>query len=129
VNAAAEGKRYADVAFDVAAERVERFRAVFPGGGSGVPPTFLTAAEFSVFPTIVADADLDLDFSRVVHGDQGYEWSRQPRVGETLRASARIASIKQRGPLGFLTIETEVTDDAGERVALCRATMIERSEP
>jgi MaoC dehydratase-like protein len=129
VDAAAEGKRYPDVAFDVTAGRVERFRAVFPGGGSGVPPTFLTVAEFAVFPTIVSDPDLGLDFSRVIHGDQEYAWHRQPMVGERLVAQARIATIRQRGSLGFLTIETEVVDGAGEPVARCRATMIERGEP
>jgi hypothetical protein len=128
VNAAAEGKRYADVAFHLTADRVERFRAVFPDGGNWVPPTFLTVAEFTLLPTIVADPDLALDFSRVVHGDQEYEWQRHPRAGEALVARARIASIKQRGTLGFLTIETEVADEAGERVALCRSTMIERGE-
>jgi N-terminal half of MaoC dehydratase len=129
VNAAAEGKRYADVAFHVASDRVERFRALFPDGGSWVPPTFLTVAEFTLFPTIVADPDLALDFSRVVHGDQEYEWRRHPQVGEALIARARIASIKKRGALAFLTIETEVADEAGEPVAFCRATMIERGAP
>jgi hypothetical protein len=130
VNAAAEGKRYVDVAFHVTEDRVGRFRALFPDGGKRwVPPTFLTVAEFTVFPQIVADPDLALDFSRVIHGDQEYEWRRHPRIGEALVARARIASIRHRGALGFLTIETEVADEAGERVALCRATMIERSEP
>src|SRR2546426_561722 len=89
----------------------ERGRGPFPPGGNWVPPTFLTVAEFTLFPTIVADPDLALDFSRVVHGNQEYEWRRHPRVGEALVARARIASIKERGTLGFLTIETEVADE------------------
>jgi acyl dehydratase len=129
VNQGAEGKSYPQVSLAVTAERVAAFRDVFPDGGTWVPPTILTAAEFSVFPTIVSDPDLALDFSRVIHGEQEYEWRRPLRVGETLVARARIASIRQRGALGFLTIETEIADADGTRVALARATMIERTEP
>ena len=63
----------------------------------GVPPTFATVAEFAVFRQIVSDPELDLDFARVVHGDQEYEWHRPPAVGETLVVAARIAAIRERG--------------------------------
>jgi acyl dehydratase len=128
VNAAVEGKRYEEVPFVVDPDRVAAFRAVFPDGAGGVPPTFLTAAEFSLFPTIVADPELDLDFSRVLHGDEEYEWERPIVVGESLVARARIASIRRRGAIGFLTIETELVDGEGRRVARCRSTMIERGD-
>ena len=129
MNPAAEGKRYPVVPFVVDPERVERFRALFPDEAGGVPPTFLTAAEFSVFPTIVADPELGLDFSRVVHADEEYAWERPLRVGESLVASARIASIRHRAGIGFLTIETELVDAEGRSVARCRATMVERGDP
>jgi len=128
VNAAVEGKRYPEVAFVVDHARVEAFRAVFPDDAGGVPPTFLTVAEFSLFPTIVADPELDLDFSRVLHGDQEYGWERPIAVGESLVARARIASIRHRGAIGFLTIETEIVDREGRLVARCRSTMIERGD-
>ena len=120
---------YPAVPFVVDPARVAAFRAVFGEAREVVPPTFLTAAEFSVFPEIVTDPELGLDFGRVVHGDEEYGWSRQPRVGETLTVRARVAQIRQRGDLGFLTIETEIADEGGEPVAVCRATMIERGGP
>jgi hypothetical protein len=126
VNTAIEGKVYDDVAFEVTAERVAAFRDVFGESGDVVPPTFLTALEFAAFPAVIDDPELALDFRRVLHGDQEYEWMRQPRVGERLTARCRISSAKARGDLAFLTIETEVRDADGAIIAVCRATMIER---
>jgi acyl dehydratase len=126
VNPEAEGRAYPTARFVVDPERVEAFRAAVGGPPGVVPPTFLTLAEFAVFPQIVGDPELGLDYSRVLHGEQEYEWHRQPRPGETLEARARIAQLRRRGDLGFVTIETEIADEAGQRVALCRSTMIER---
>ena len=127
MNPAAQGKGYPPTAFEVSAERVAAFAAVLGAPADSVPPTFLAAVEFTVFPEVIDDPALDLDFSRVVHGEQEYEWRRPLRIGETISARPTIASIKQRGGLGFVTIETLVHDVDGELVAVCRSTMIERS--
>jgi acyl dehydratase len=126
MNPAAEGLTFPEVTFGAASERVAAFRAVF-GQEQGVPPTFLTAAEFSVLPTVVSDPRLDLDFSRVLHGSQEYEYERPVREGERLTIRARIASIRQRAGSGFVTIVMDVSDEAGKPVAVCRSTMIERA--
>jgi len=126
MNVAAEGKVYAEVPFHVDADRVRAFRAVFGERRDVVPPTFLTAAEFTVFPSIVSDPDIALDFTRIVHGEQEYELRRPLVVGEALALRPRISSARNKGGHGFLTIETEVRDASGEVVAVCRASMIER---
>jgi MaoC dehydratase-like protein len=128
VNTALEGKVYPDVVFDITADRVRAFRAVFGERRDVIPPTFLTVAEFTAFPAVIDDPELALDFTRVVHGDQEYAWRRQPRVGERLVARSRIASAKARGGTAFLTIETELLDAEQVTVAVCRATMIERAD-
>jgi len=127
MNAAAEGTVYPDVPFTVDPERVAAFRRVF-GVTEGVPPTFVTAAEFTVFPDVIGDPNLELDFSRVVHADQTYEFARPFRLGETVAVRPRIAQIRSKGGQSFLTIETTIVDDAGETVATARATMLERAE-
>lgn len=125
VDPAAEGTTYPEVVFEVTAERVRAFAAVF-GGGPGVPPTFPTAVEFAIFPQIIADPRLDLDFSRVVHGGQEYTFERPLRVGETLTVRARLDSVRIRGANGFLAIALELLDEHGSTVSRCRSTMIER---
>ena len=128
VNPSAEGTTYPEVNFDVTSERVKEFAGVF-GGGEGVPPTLLAAAEFTVMPMIIADPKLDMDFTRVVHGSQEYVYRRPPRVGETLIFRARLDSVRVRGRNGFLTIVMDVVDRSGSPVATCRSTMIERGDP
>ncbi len=128
VNPEAEGTVYPDVEFVVDAARVAAFRGVF-GQSEGVPPTFLTAAEFAAFPRVIDDPALGLDFTRVLHGGQEYELVRPLREGETLTVRPRIDSIRVRAGTGFLVIAMDVFDDAGEPVARTRSTMIERSAP
>lgn len=126
MNPAAEGTTYDPVSFEITEERVRAFRDLF-GGPPGVPPTILTTAEFSVFPQIIGDPDLALDFRRVVHGSQVYEYRRPLQVGETLTVEARIASIRQKGDNGFLTVEMTMKGADGAVAAIARSTMIERT--
>ena len=127
MNVALEGKVYPVTTFTVEPERVKLFRAAIGEQREIVPPTFATAAEFAVLPLIVGDPELGLDFTRVVHAEQEYEWRRPFRMGEALTVRSRIASIRQKAGNGFLTIETELLDRDGELVVLARATMIERA--
>ena len=127
MNAALEGKVYPDATFTVDEQRVALFRQAVGEAGPVVPPTFATVAEFAVMPFIVGDAELGLDFTRVVHAEQEYEWHRPFRMGEALTVRSRIASIRQKAGNGFLTIETEVRDQGGDLVVVARATMIERA--
>ena len=126
MNPALEGKAYPAVPFTVDPERVARFRATFGEERDIVPPTFATAAEWAVFPGIIADPVLGLDFSRAVHAQQEYEWHRPFVVGETLTARPRIALIREKGGHGFLTVETELIGADGAIVVVARATLIER---
>jgi acyl dehydratase len=126
MNAAAEGTVYPDVRFTVDPDRVAAFRAVF-GQRTGVPPTFVTAAEFAVFPQILSDPGLGLDFGRVVHGSQEYVYERPLIEGETLAVRARIDSIRTKGETGFLTVVMELRDADGGLVCTARSQMVERA--
>ncbi len=125
MNASVSGKTYPDAAFTVDPSRVEAFRSVFDER-SGVPVTFVTAAEFAVFPEVVGDPELGLDLSRVLHGSQEYAFQRALRIGETLTVRTRIDSIRELGGNGFLTIATDLIGADGETVCTARSTMIER---
>ncbi len=127
MDAAAAGKIYPDVPFTVDPERVRAFRAVFDEPG-GVPATFATAAEFTVIPGVVADPDLGLDFSRVLHGNQEYEFRRPLEEGETLVVRSRIDSIREMKGNAFLVLVTALVDPDGETVCTSRSTLIERAE-
>ena len=127
MNAEVAGKVYPDAPFTVDPSRVAAFRAVFDEP-RGVPPTFVTAAEFMVIPDVVADPELDLDFSRVLHGNQEYEFRRPLEEGETLVIRSRIESIREMGGNGFLVLVTDLVEPGGEAVCTARSTLIERAE-
>jgi hypothetical protein len=125
MNPDAVGTVYPEITFTVEPARVAAFREVFRQK-EGVPPTFPTVAEFTVFPSVIGDPNLGLDLRRVLHGNQEYSLARPLREGETLTVRTRLDSIRQRAGTGFLAIATEFVDDAGEIVATARSTMIER---
>lgn len=125
MNLAVEGKVYPPTIFEVTPERVAAFRAVF-GQSDGVPPTFATAAEFAAFPPLIDDPELGLDFSRVLHASQEYEYHRPLREGETLTVNLHIDSIKMKGGNGFLSVVMDLVDDDGVTACTARSTLIER---
>jgi hypothetical protein len=127
MNAAAAGKVYPEVAFSLDPARVAAFRDVFDQR-EGVPTTFVTVAEFTVIHELVADPELDLDFTRILHGSQEYEFRRPLREGESLSIRSKIESIRSLGGNTFLTLVTELIGPDGEGVCTGRLTLIERAE-
>jgi hypothetical protein len=126
MNSAAAGKTYPESSFTLDPARVESFRAVF-GEATGVPVTFATAAEFTVIPEVVADPEVGIDFTRVLHGGQEYSFERPLREGETLTIRSRIESIKEFGGNALLVLVTELVGADGHVVCTARSTLIERS--
>jgi hypothetical protein len=125
MNVEAEGTVYPDVPFEVDPVRVQAFRDIF-GLEEGVPPTFITVAEFAAYPQVIDDPNLGLDFSHVVHGSQEYAFTRPLREGETLAGRTRIESIKVMGRTSFLTVVMDFRGGSGDIVVTARSTMIER---
>jgi N-terminal half of MaoC dehydratase len=126
MNPAAAGKMYPATTFTVDPQRVTAFRKIFEGS-EGVPVTFVTTAEFSVMPQIVADPELALDFSRVLHGNQEYEFRRPLREGETFEVRCQLGSIRVLGGNAFLILVTELVEPGGDIVCIGRSTLIERA--
>jgi acyl dehydratase len=126
LNPELEGKAFPPIGFTVDPEHVARFAKAVGEDGSFVPPTFATTGEIAALAQVIADPELGLDFARVVHGEQEYEWRRPLRPGDELSARPRIASVRARGGHEFLTVETEMRDPQGELVVLARNTLIVR---
>ena len=126
MNPSAAGKTYPATTFTVDPQRVAAFRKIFEGP-EGVPVTFVTTAEFAVMPQIVADPELALDFSRVLHGNQEYEFRRPLQEGETLEVRCRLGSIRVLGGNAFLVLVTELVEPGGDVVCTARSTLVERA--
>ena len=91
------------------------------------PPTFLTVLNFR-FATEgpIADPELGLDYSLVVHGEQSFELHRPVRAGDVLTSVQTVTDIKDAGRNELIQTTTEITDADGERVATARSTIVSR---
>lgn len=127
MNVGSERKTYPAIRFEVREEHVRAFAHAIGDDGSFFPPTFVTAPEIRAgLAQVVEDADLGMDYARVVHGEQEYEWSRPVRVGDVLEVRSTIESIRAKGGHEFLTLRTELRDEAGELVVLARSSLVVR---
>lgn len=142
LNQGLKGKTYQELTFEVERDRVTQFALAvgendprFLEDGAARAEGFPEQLAFPTFPTVlgilvsaqaVTDPELGLDYSRVVHGEQAYEWKRPIVVGDVLKATPRIADIYTKGPNEFLVIEAEMTDADGEVVCISRGTLLSR---
>jgi acyl dehydratase len=142
LNQALKGKVYGEVSFPVVREQVlefadaigeddPMFRDLEAARAAGypeqlAPPTFVTKMQIMTSGQVVVDQDLGLDYSRVVHGEQEYEWVRPVLVGDVLTAFPRIADIFAKKSNEYLVIEAEIRDAGGTTVAVGRTTLISR---
>ena len=62
----------------------------------------------------------------VVHGEQEFVSQRPIRAGDRLLAVAKVASAEPKGRHELLTIETQVTTEAGDPVCTVRGTLLSR---
>ena len=90
------------------------------------PPTFLTVLAFRFAGSgPLADPELGLDYSLVVHGEQHFELHRAVVAGDILTAIDVVEQIRDVGRNELMTVVTEVTA-GGEPVATIRSTLVSR---
>jgi hypothetical protein len=117
------------VRFEIDSDRVADFaRAIGADPADGVPPTF--AAVYSLgatAPQLFGDDEAAVDFARLLHAEQEFEWLRHPRAGETVTSRGRIASDTSRRGMRFVSFETDTTDEQGSPVCRSRALFVIRA--
>ena len=92
------------------------------------PPTFPIVVTMAASRQIVDDPDLGIDYSRVVHGDQRFAYTRPVVAGDALVCVNSVDEITSRGGHDFITTRTEVSTDAGEPVVTVWSKLVQRGE-
>lgn len=98
------------------------------------PPTFTVTQIFPVPRERRAEElGAELDYGRVLHGEQEFIYKRLPVAGETLTGRMRIAKDvtkegKRGGKMRFVTYQTVFTDDGGDEVLTANYTLLETSK-
>ena len=142
------GRRYGPFRVTVCAERIRAFALAVAGGVPGyfgsahgephpycvdeeaarhsphgtlvAPPTFGVTFAMEPFALACSDPELGLDLLRLLHAEQEFEHGAPVRPGDELTTVGEIVEVRSRGPLDFMTVRTETSNQAGERVLVGR---------
>ena len=145
VNPNVEGKKYpATDPYLVGREKIREFAHavksvnpmnldVFAAQAAGytdiiAPPTFAVVIQERSLATVLADPEADIDFSRVVHGDQRFVHVRPILAGDELTSVLKVASVKSLGAHSMITFETEVFDIENQLVCTAISTLVVRGD-
>jgi acyl dehydratase len=92
------------------------------------PPTFPTVVTMAASRQIISDPGLGMDYSRVVHGDQRFRYTRPVVAGDALVCVNTVEEITRRGGHDFITTRTDVITEAGEPVVTAWSKLVQRGE-
>ncbi|NJC70113.1 MaoC family dehydratase [Planosporangium thailandense] len=92
------------------------------------PPTFPFVVTMKASEQIIADPALGIDYSRVVHGDQRFRYTRPVYAGDRLTCVCAVEDITSRGGHDFVTTRTEVSTEDGEPVVTVWSKLVVRGE-
>jgi acyl dehydratase len=143
VNPNVEGKKYpATEPYLVGREKIREFAHavkstnpvnldVFAAQAAGyvdlvAPTTFAVVIQERSLATVLSDPEADIDFSRVVHGDQRFVHVRPIVAGDELTSTLKVASVKSLGAHSMVTFETEIFDVNNELVSTAISTLVVR---
>lgn len=107
---------------DSEAARAEGFADVV------APPTFPVVIQEHTLNQLLSEPDANIDFSRVVHGDQRFRYSRPVVAGDELTAILEVTSVKTLGAHAMVTSESVMTDATGAHVVTAISTLVVRGD-
>jgi acyl dehydratase len=110
------------VALDPAAAEAAGFADVV------APPTFAVVVQDRTLAQLLADERAGIDFSRVVHGDQRFTYSRPIVAGDLLTARMTVTSVKTLGGNAMVTAESDIRDAGGAHVVTAVSTLVVRGD-
>ncbi|MEO7124184.1 MAG: MaoC family dehydratase N-terminal domain-containing protein [Lacisediminihabitans sp.] len=92
------------------------------------PPTFAIVVQEATLAQLLAEPDSGIDFTRVVHGDQRFSYSRPIVAGDELTATLTVASVKSLGGHSMVTAESTMVDATGAHVVTATSTLVVRGD-
>lgn len=101
---------------DVGAARARGYADVI------APPTFAVLIAQRSDAQLVADPEAGIDFSRVVHGEQGFAHHRPLTAGDEVTAVLHVDQVREAGGHAMVTTRSELSTVDGE--AVCTATSV-----
>ena len=110
------------LSLDVAAARAAGYSDLV------APPTFAVVVQELTLRQLLSEPDAGIDFSRVVHGDQRFTFTRPIVAGDELIATLTVASIKSLGGHSMVTAESSIVGADGVHVVTATSTLVVRGD-
>ena len=92
------------------------------------PPTFPIVVQERTLAQLLGDPEVGIDFTRVVHGDQRFTYSRPIVAGDELTATLTVTSVKSLGGHSMVTSESAIVDSSGAHVVTAISTLVVRGD-
>ena len=92
------------------------------------PPTFPVVVQEATLAQLLAEPDGGIDFTRVVHGEQRFTYSRPVVAGDELTATLSVTSVKTLGGNSMVTAESSIVDAGGAHVVTATSTLVVRGD-
>src|SRR3954470_23321486 len=90
------------------------------------PPTFAIVVTLEAANVVITDPDVDVDYSRVVHGEQRFIHHRPIRAGDRLVATTTIDAVRAMGGNDLLTTRADLATEDGEPVSTATSMLVAR---
>ncbi len=105
---------------DPAAARAAGYRDVI------APPTMAVRFAQQCSAAYVRDPEAGVDFSRVVHGEEGFVHHRPITAGDELTGTLTVDTIRQAGGHSMIATRCELVDQSGDPVCTETSTIVVR---
>ena len=92
------------------------------------PPTFPVVLQEKALQILLSDPEAGIDYSRIVHGDQRFDYSRPLVAGDELTTTLEVTKVQSLGGHTMVTSESRVLDAAGEHVVTATSTLVVRGD-
>ncbi len=92
------------------------------------PTTFPVVVQEATLAQLLAEPDAGIDFSRVVHGEQRFTYTRAIVAGDELTATLTVSSVKSLGGHNMVTADSDIVDADGKHVVTAISTLVVRGD-
>ena len=94
------------------------------------PPTFITVPTMWANMGAEVIRDMKIDYAKVLHGEESYEYYREIYPGDTLTGKMKIVGLETKsgktGDMDLVTIEKVFTNQRNEPVLKATTVIVER---
>ena len=92
------------------------------------PPTFAVVLAQRVEAQFITDPQAQIDFTRVVHGEESFTLQRPVVAGDRLVPTLTVESVRAAGGHAMVTTRVDLADEAGAEVASVRSMLVVRGD-